>query len=380
MARINEIDARLLEIRTALDSEDADITALKEEVKALTEERKKIIENGETRKKLLDEIANTPEVRKVSEITVNKPETYVVNEAEYKSAFLKNLLGQELTEAEERAYTHTTENTGAVVPKDLENKIYNLMAEEHPLLRDINTIRSGVALSIVKHVGIALDEEDAPIGDAKIVGEGEANDDEANTFVQVELTGKDFSKHLEISYRLSKMAIPAFETYLVQEIASRLASVMAKEVVRQIKSDLNLANKTTAVVDKAAFLAGLGALKQVGAVNVYMTNATFYGHVASLAGEEGLASFIPNWQDAIAGQLLGRPVKIEDALADGEILILDPKQFVWNEVQSIMIERDRDIKRHVNIISGFAIAGGVLTNDKAGYLLTVDEGVEEEGT
>ena len=110
------------------------------------------------------------------------------------------------------------------------------MEEQHPILQDIQILRTGTVLSIVKHVSI--DE-----GDAKAVAEGVANDDEKNTFVNVSLTGKDFSKHVDFSYRLGKMAIPAFEEYLVKEIGNRIGSAMADDIVAQIKSDMNAGNK-----------------------------------------------------------------------------------------------------------------------------------------
>ena len=67
--------------------------------------------------------------------------------------------------------------------------------------------------------------------------------------------------------------------------------------------------------------------------------------------------------------VFGYPVKIEDAMEDGQLLFLDPKQYTDNVIQDILIERDRDIKRHVHIISGHTIAGGIMTNELGGVLL-----------
>lgn len=291
-----------------------------------------------------------------------------VNMTDYKNAFLKNLLGVELTESEKTAYVHTTVNTDAVIPEELQNKIYSNMEESHPLLKDVQVLRTGAVITIAKHTAIVA-------GDAKEVAEGEANDNEENTFVNVSLSGKDFSKHIDFSYRLGKMAIPAFEQYLITEIASRLGAAMTADIVAQIKSDLATANKidaeTPGTLALGDVLNGLGALKQTGRVYVYANNTTFYGNIAKLEGAEGLLSFIPNYQEAIAGQLLGKGIKQEDALADGEVLILDPQQFIYNMVQDIMLERDKDIKKHVHTISGFAIAEGTMTNDKAGAMITV---------
>lgn len=363
--RLSEIENRLKEIKAELEKEDADIDALNKETNDLLTERKKILEDIETRDTILKNIANEEigvEVRSFKEEVAPSVDKDLV-----KRAFLKNLLGEELTKEERVAFVHTTENTEAVVPTELQNQIYSYMEEKHPLLADVNVLRTGVVMSFVKHTAIVQ-------GDAKEVGEAEANDDEQNTFVNVTLSGKDFSKHVDFSYRLGKMAIPAFETYLVKEIGDRLAAAMTRDIVAQIKEDVAEENQITAAtageITLEDFLKALSKLKQTGSVNIYMNNASLYGGVALMEGAEGRLSFIPNYKEQISGQILGKPMKEEDALADGEIIILDPNQFVYNVVQDIMIERDKDIKKHVHTISGFAIAEGTMLNDKAGAVLT----------
>lgn len=367
--RLKEIEERVAVIASEIETDGADLTALEIELDTLAEERKGIKDTIETRKNLVDKVANLKDAEVIKEFkeerSVEKTNATDIN---YRNAFLKNLLGEKLTEVEERAYTHTTTNTEAVIPAELQNKIYSTMEEAHPILRDVQILRTGAVISIVKHTAIVA-------GDAKAVAEGVANDDEQNTFVNVTLSGKDFSKHVDFSYRLGKMSIPAFEQYLVKEIADRIGAAMAKDIITQIKSDLAAGNKITATTPgklvMGDLLKGLGVLKQTGRIYVYANNATFYGNIAQMEGAEGLLSFIPNYQEAIAGQVLGKGIKEEDALADGELLILDPSQFIYNVVQDIMLERDRDIKKHVHTISGFAIAGGTMTNDKAGALITV---------
>ena len=245
------------------------------------------------------------------------------------------------------------------------------MEEKHPLLADIQILRTGTVLQIVKHVSI--DE-----GDAKQVAEAEANQDEKNTFVNVSLSGKDFSKHVDFSYRLGKMAIPAFENYLVNEISNRIGSAMADDIVAQIKKDVNADNKveTGGLFGSSHMLKALGKLKQTGRVYVYTNNSTLYGDLATIEGNKEKLTFLNNLQDNVSAQFLGKAIKEEDALADGEVLVLDPEQFIYNVVQDIMIERDKDIKNHVHTIAGFAIAEGALTNDKAAAIITVTEGAE----
>ena len=371
MNRLKEIEMRLAAIAKELEGDTADITKLQSETDALIAERKEIIEKNEQRSALLDTIAQNHVGETIREFGDESKKDRVKTDEMYKRAFLKNLLNEEMTQEERAAFIHTTENTDAVIPTDLQDKIYATMEEKHPLLKDVQVLRTGTVISIVKHASIGQ-------GDAKEVSEGQANDDEQNTFVNVTLSGKDFSKHVDFSYRLGKMAIPAFEKYLVTEISDRIGAAMTRDIVAQIKLDLAASNKistaTPGKIEMVDVLKALGALKQTGGVNVYMNNTSLYTQIANLEGAEGRLSFVPNYKEQISGQLIGKSIKEEDALADGEILFLDPSQFIYNVVQDIMLERDKNIKTHVHTIAGFAIAEGTMTNDKAGSLVTVTIG------
>ena len=303
MNRLEEIEKRLNTIRQEIEADGADLDALGTEIDELQEERKGINDRAEQRKNTLDKIANMPTptvIEKQEERGAEQmPELLGVDSKEYRNAFLKNLIGEKLTEVEERAFVHTTANTEAVIPTDLQNKIYSQMEEKHPLLADVQILRTGTVLQIVKHTSI-----DA--GDAKQVAEGEANEDEKNTFVNVSLSGKDFSKHVDFSYRLGKMAIPAFEEYLVTEISNRIGSAMADDIVAQIKLDVNADNKiaTGGALGSAHMLEALGKLKQTGRVYVYTNNTTLYGELATIEGEKEKLTFLNNLQDNVSAQFI----------------------------------------------------------------------------
>ena len=364
-----QIETRKTEILDLLDNgKDVDMKALNEEVDALELRNKEIKESVETRNKLVKDVIKNGNVISKKEDNKMEKREFGIESVEYRNAFLKKMTGQELTEIEERAYVHTTANTAAVLPAELQNKIYSNMEEQHPILRDVQILRSGVAISIVKHTAIVD-------GDAKVVAEGVANDDEQNTFVEVVLAGKKFSKHVDFTYELEAMALPAFQSYLVNELSDRLGAAMAKDIVDTIRTGLAADNKFAAALPETLaledVLKGLGLLKGASQTFVYTNGATFYTGIAALQGRDGLVGFIPNYAEQISGQLLGKAIKVEDALADGEVLVLDPKQFLYNIVRDITIESDKDIKKGVTTIAGHAIAGGSLTNDKAGVMLTV---------
>ena len=108
-----------------------------------------------------------------------------------------------------------------------------------------------------------------------------------------------------------------------------------------------------------------------GGVVIYANNATIYGKLVGMVDTTGRPIFQPNAQAGAEGQLVGFPIKREDAIADNKILIGYPKTVVGNIIQDIMLETDRDIKKHVITYAGYARAEFKLVAPKAFALLTV---------
>lgn len=387
IARIKEIQDELNDLIDELNDDEANVDAVEEKSNKLIEEKRNLekqlqdIENAENkRSKLLDDIANS---RKGNVITQNKENDNVEEERNmngklYRSAWLKTLQGKALTEEEKREYQHTTENSKVLIPTETANKIYSHLGENHPIVADVKKLNTGGIFRMIRHTAIKA-------GDAKVVAEGQANDDEQNEFVEVILGGKKISKHIRISYELMNMAIDAFESYITTEIARRIEKAMADEIIKAIKDTnenttgkgLGLAStniieaKEGLTVEK--ILEALGALKEVGTTYVYANRADIYGSIAKLENKNQTVNFITNLQDGIKGNLLGNGIKQEDALAKNEILILDPSQFLWNNVSSLEILRDRDVKTGDYTIAGHVLGSGGMENIYAGALIKVSE-------
>ena len=102
MGRLKEIELRLGAIAKELESADADVEALSKETDALLEEKRNLEALAEQRSKTLyklaggnfGRIAEDPEEKKENE------ERNIQDAPEYRSAFLKNLQGKKLNEAE----------------------------------------------------------------------------------------------------------------------------------------------------------------------------------------------------------------------------------------------------------------------------------------
>lgn len=359
MNRLKEIEERLTAINAELRNDDADVDALSKEVDDLQEEKRALMKQAETRRATLAKIAgNTSEG--VESFGVEERKEYDANSAEYRSAYLKSLMDMELTVEERAAYTHTTANTANVLPTTMLNKIWDLVSKKHSILDDITIYRTGTILEVVKHTEITQ-------GKGKTVSENTANDDEKNTFVKVTLSGKDFSKTVKISYATSKMSIDALEDYLINEISTSIGEAIAEDVVETIEDGINSTNKVTSAsateITYKELATLFGKLKRVSDVKVYVSNATLYNLLVAMTDTTGRPIFQPNANDGAKGVLLGGVVKIEDAVADGEILVGDPNKVIFNMVQDIIVESDKDVEKHNYVYSGYARGEGALIDD-----------------
>ena len=367
-SRLLEIETRLNTIRNELETPDADITALTTETDDLLNERATIKANAEQRKSTLDKIARGLKGTVVADLSAtDEPEkrTFDASSPVYRSAFFKNLLDREMTAEERSAFTHTTENTPAVLPTTTVNQIWDLVYGQHCILNDVTVYRTGTILEVVKHTEIVQ-------GKAKKTSEGVANDAEQNKAVKVKLTGNDFTKYIDISYAEAKMSIDALEQYLINEIALGIGEAMAEDTVETVSSGINTANKLPVTeLDYETLTKAFGLLKRVSSVAIYATRSTIYNHLVAMTDNNGRPIFQPSVQKDAEGSFLGGIIKVEDAVPNGTILIGDPKKVVYNMVQDIMLETDKDVKTHTFTYSGYARGEGALIDDKAFAEITI---------
>lgn len=378
MHTIEEIEARRAQILTEMEAEGADLPALLQEMRQLHAEeltlRRQAQENAQRRRQaaggggLVRDFTGLGEPLSVNGQNPPQRRTMTVDSAEYRRAYICDLMGRDLDTETRAAFTATTATTGVVVPTTLLDEIWDLVSGQHAIMGDITVLRTGTIIDIAKHTAVTA-------GAAKQVAENAANDDEQNTFVKVTLAGKDFAKTVKISYALQTMAIPAFEKYLTQEIASGISEAMAAHTVSAIEGSLAEGNKVAVAAAKGLTYADLtkafGQLKRASKVVVYATRSTIYNRLVSMVDTTGRPIFQPSLQAGAEGVLLGAQIKIEDAVADDKLLIGDPSKVTCNMVQDIMIETDRDIAKHVNIMSGYARGESALIDDVAFAEITI---------
>lgn len=361
--RIDEINTRLAAIQTELETATGEqLRALEDEVNALTEERQQIQNEAQTRQELRANIAaglitGTIIEQHNEEENTMENRTFTPASEEYRSAFLRHLRGEEMSDVERRAFTFMTTNTAAPLPTVMQNRIIDLIGEAHPIVADVYRMDSGSAISIPVAKAI--------VADAGASEEGAAANELEVTFDNVNLSGDDYTANVKLSYKMVFMAIPAFEDYLVTQIAARLGSKLAAGIVANIKSGVAAANTIASGVTYANLCAGFGELKRVGSVVVYGTRKGVYNKLVGMVDSNKRPIFQQPITASAAGALLGATIKFEDAVGDNELLIGDPSKYLQNVVAPVMIEHSKDLDTHQIVYSGYTCQEGVLTDDKA---------------
>ena len=252
--RIDEINTRLAAIQGELDTASGEaLTALETEVASLTAERQQILDEVQTRQQLRANIAAgivAGEPIENQEEPTMENRTFTLESEEYRSAFLHNLRGEPLSEVEQRAFTFLTTNTTQPLPTVMQNRIIDLIGEAHPIVADVYRMDSNTSITIPVAKSIAAD--------AGKTAEGADSNEMEIVFEDINLSGDDYTAAVKLSYKMQRMAIPAFEDYIVSQISARLGSKLAADIVAGIKEGMAAGNKIASGVTYANICAAFG--------------------------------------------------------------------------------------------------------------------------
>lgn len=234
--------------------------------------------------------------------------------------------GNELTVVERAAFTTLTSNTEAVVPKEIQGKIISLIDNSAVLFGDVSRDNFRHQFELPRHVGITQ-------GDAAKTEEGKAPTDEKNEFDNIALVGEEIKKTARISRKMAVQSVDGFESWLIKEVAARLA-VAANALVHARLDDAKLgmaaANKITCAkagtLAKADLARLLGQLYTFGnpvpkGCIIYANNNTIWNEIAMMEDKSGRSYFVDEKTEdpAIQGRIFGKWVKQDDACANGVI-------------------------------------------------------------
>lgn len=357
--RLKEIETRLLEIKGLMDAEDADLDALSTEADELLEERAKLLEEAATRTKKLDDIANGKMGEGENIIMPNETvRTFGRETEEYRSAFFANLVGK-ATEEQRGLFADSASGygTGIALPVATDNAIWDQVLSQHPILNDVAIVKSGVVMKVSQVTPSNLGTE------AGVKGKKDSDVVVELTFTTNErvLAGKDYSTFATLSYAEAKMSQGAMEAFLVNEIATALGELLAKDVFATITTEA-AANEVTGQTSYfAAIKAALGKATQAQAPKIYAKPADYY----AILGEVD-----DNGQPIVReGVVLGAVLEKDAAAA--KITVVDPALFLMNVVAETQVKSSDDVKAASYVIGGYMRAEGCLRKTNAASFITM---------
>lgn len=218
LKRMAEIRSRKAELRQTLENDtNADLDAITTELRNLDTEYADLEKRQETINGI--NIGTIP-TNELENPAAGVRSAEATNETEYRSAWLKDIRGLELNEAEQRAITEhralTTASGSAasVIPTSTRNKIVEKVSQFCPILDKIDLLRVPGGVTI---------PAEGTTNDAKIHAEGATITSDEDSLVDVVLSAYEITKLVTISKSVEKMSIDAFEAWLVKKIARKIA-------------------------------------------------------------------------------------------------------------------------------------------------------------
>ena len=371
---IQDIEKRAKEIKRVVETDpNADIESLNIELEGLKQAKENIEQRSQKPAQQFNPITGASFTNNGS---YEAREGDVFASPEYRSAFFKTLLGQELTAVEDAAFKramaiaekrtsefNTVSNAAAVLPTTTLNEVISKARKMGGL---ISVCRSfNLPTKIAVPVG-------TPATKAAWHTEGQAVDSEKATVTTVSFSGYEILKVFSISAAAKKMSIAAFENYIIDELNACVMECIADALVNGEGTTegtglesitwtagtnaVEYANGSTP--DYADFVAAMALLKRGYSQGAKwaMNNATFYTHVYGVVDSNGRPIFIADPKSESIGYILGREVVIDDNIADGDIYLGNFNYMGYNLAEGIVIEVSRESSFRSGLIDYRALA------------------------
>lgn len=374
---IEDIETRAGQIRGTIENDpEADITKLNIEIEGLNQAKENI--KDKEKESMTKE---NQEQRSFNPITgtqikgqheLNKDNIF--SSEEYRSAFYKQMLGQNLSEIETRAFNmamaqqdaehradsfSSSSNSSAVLPEQTLNEVIKKARTQGGLIGHVRSFNIPTKISIP--IG-------TPSAKAEWHTEGAKVDSENPTTASVQFEGNEIIKVFSISVKAKTMSISAFESYLIEELTSAVVEAIDYALVNGTGTNQgqgvltgvtwNAGNTVDLTGEYTDFTKALALLKRgysAGAKFV-MSNATLYNTVYSLVDANKRPLFIADAQNESIGHILGKEVVVDDNVEDGTILLGNFNYLGYNLPEGLMLEQSRESSFRSGLVDYRAMA------------------------
>ncbi|MDE7440233.1 MAG: phage major capsid protein [Clostridia bacterium] len=288
--------------------------------------------------------------------------------AEYRSAYFKKMQGKDLSDAEKRSITSATNSGGAAIPTHTMNMILGQLKESNGLL-------SLITLTNIPEL-ISYPVENV-VNDAAWVSEGTKSEPSNDSLKALSLSAYSLIKTIEVTAKLQKMSVDAFEAWIVNAITRKMKLALSKSVISgsgvNQPTGLNSStwDETNSVEGEVTYdnLVDVEALvgEEFIVEAVWVMNRKTKAKVQKLKDDQKRPLFERAVEDGFVGYLLGYPVKLDSSVADDEAYLGDWKSaYVMNLSQDVEYAKSGEagFMSGSTIYRGLALADGKPTGVK----------------
>lgn len=297
----------------------------------------------------------------------------------YREAFFNKLMGNEVTNEQERAFMNvnpklqnalTGESTPIVVPTTTSSKIWRKVGELYPFYQDCFKMSVRGNFELVKEKASS---------DAKWYDEATPTDDGNEELEKYQLTGCELARSIDVSWKLKKMSMDDFENYIIEKMAKKMGAALGYASVQG-------KGKPTASEHKPEPLGVATALQQTGNEDrvveyttaptysnlttlfskvksaykktAYATNDFIWNVLANIKDKNDRPYFVPDATSGGVGRLFGAVVKEDDSVPADMLLLGDASAYTMNFNEDITLDTEENKKKRTTSYLGYAIADG----------------------
>ena len=316
----------------------------------------------------------------------------------YKTAWAKSMMGKPLSAEEDAAYkmvneafTHTTGNTGTVIPKVVTAGIWQEIGEIYPYWNDISKTYVNGILTMIK--------ADTST-DAKWYDEATKTEDGKETFETLTLNGCELSRAITVSWKLKEMAMDEFLPYIQKRMAEKMGAALGYgsthgkgqpgsgesfkaeplgivTALEKQEDTPQISEYTKGALGYTDIITTRAKVKSgyAGGLAVYANSNTIWTEIANVKDQNGRPILIADVANGGAFKILGMPVKEDDSMLDGEILMSNASRgYTANVNKEISVTLEEHIKDRITDYCAYAIVDGAMVTSKAHALLKYKAG------
>lgn len=307
------------------------------------ESQLKEIEAREAKENKLKELRGMLKATKTIEKrgTEDMEKNYNIDGAEYRSAWVRDLMGKELNAEERAALT----SANAVIPTEIAEEVYSIV-EASPLVDAVD----------VSHItGYVTFPVETAASDAAWVAMAAAATDGTETIAPITLNAYKLIKTVEITADISAMSVAAFEKWIVARLADKILKAVNNAILNgtgasQPTGIFKVKNSATGTFTKAGMtykdlMKVLAALPTGYAANgtLVMNRALFYGDVLGMTDSNGQKVCVADAQSPAKFNVLGYPVIIDDNCPADKLLFGDLKSYKFNFASDTEVKPDASV-------------------------------------